>query len=334
MKNIFHQLLKNIDTYSMNYRRYLALLLIIFLGVIISPKSGNGSIIFLEPENITDIIRQVSEIGIIALGITLVIFSAGIDLSVGSILALSACVVTLLLTDASASSSNLFLGISGPIIIALIISTIIGALNGLAVAYMRIQPFIVTLAMMFGVRGLARLVTNNANIDIGFGDDIASSFAAILSEKYFVIMMYIILCIILSVLFKKTIYGRLIRAIGDNLRAAKYTGIAIEKIQIGVYALCGFLAGLAGIIHAAQNHQGSPNAGNMYELEAIAAVVIGGTALSGGRGSISGTIIGTLIMGIMTNILRLNNVDANIEMVLKSVIIIIAVKIQTGRSES
>ena len=193
MKNIFHQLLKNIDTYSMNYRRYLALLLIIFLGVIISPKSGNGSIIFLEPENITDIIRQVSEIGIIALGMTLVIISAGIDLSVGSILALSACVVTLLLTDASASSSNLFLGISGPIIIALIISTIIGALNGLAVAYMRIQPFIVTLAMMFGVRGLARLVTNNANIDIGFGDDIASSFAAILSEKYLVIMMYIIL---------------------------------------------------------------------------------------------------------------------------------------------
>ena len=109
---------------------------------------------------------------------------------------------------------------------------------------------------------------------------------------------------------------------------------AIEKIQLGVYALCGFLAGLAGIIHAAQNHQGSPNAGVMYELEAIAAVVIGGTALSGGKGSISGTIIGTLIMGIMTNILRLNNVDANIEMVLKSIIIIIAVKIQTGRSES
>src|SRR5262249_32866791 len=159
-------------------------------------------------------------------------------------------------------------------------------------------------------------------IDIGFGTDRASVFAHILSSKTVVIGSYVFLSALLTVLLARTVFGRYVRAIGDNERAALYAGLPIRKVKIIVYTVAGLLAGYAGILHTAQNHQGNPNSGVAYELEAIAAVVIGGTSLMGGRGSIAGTVMGTLIMGILTNILRLNNVDANVEMMFKAVIIL------------
>ncbi|HLK20043.1 MAG TPA: ABC transporter permease [Bryobacteraceae bacterium] len=298
----------------------LGLLIIVLLAILTSPRTGAGDRIFLQAGNLTDILRQVSEIGIMAVGMTLVILTAGIDLSVGSTLALSTSLAGLCLT----SSGKIWLAI----VCALAGSALVGALNGLVIANLRIQPFIVTLASMIGVRGLARRLTNNTNIDFGFGSDAGSVFARLGSDKTTVIIMFAIVFAVFSVLLSLTVFGRRVRAIGDNQTAALYAGLPIKRTKIYVYTWCGFLAGLAGIIYAAQNHQANPNAGISYELEAIAAVVIGGTSLAGGKGSMTGTLIGTLIMGILTNMLRLNNVDSNTEMMLKAVIIIAAVWIQ------
>jgi ribose transport system permease protein len=136
------------------------------------------------------------------------------------------------------------------------------------------------------------------------------------------------LAIIFGLLLSRTVFGRHVRAIGDNERAARYAGLPIRRVKIIVYSLSGLLSGVAGVLYAAENHQGNPNSGVAYELDAIAAVVIGGTRLSGGRGSIAGTVIGTLLVGVLTNMLRLNNVDSNVEMMVKAVIIILAVAVQ------
>jgi len=203
-------------------------------------------------------------------------------------------------------------------------------LNGAVVAFVRIQPFVVTLASMIGVRGLAKWLSKNENIDIGFGRDVAAEFASLFRQKAIVIGSYAIAAAVFWMLLGRTVFGRHVRAIGDNETAAEYAGLPIRRTKIWVYTLSGLLAGLAGVLYTAENHQGNPNAGVAYELDAIAAVVIGGTRLSGGKGSISGTIVGTLIMGVLTNMLRLNNVDSNVEMMVKAVIIVLAVAVQRG----
>ncbi|MEO8027519.1 MAG: ABC transporter permease [Bryobacteraceae bacterium] len=308
----------------------LGLFVILLLAIVLSPQNSSGSRIFLEIGNLTDILRQVSEIGVIALGMTLVILTGGIDLSVGSTLALSTSVVAILLTrwaPPAAPELHIWLAVGG----ALVVSAIVGAMNGFVIANLRIQPFIVTLASMIGVRGLARRLTDNTNIDMGFGSDVSSRFAMAASGKALVVGLFGLLVVVFSAILARTVFGRRVKAIGDNERAALYAGLPIRRTKIYVYTLCGLLSGAAGILHAAQNHQGNPNAGVSYELDAIAAVVIGGTSLSGGKGSISGTLIGTLITGILTNMLRLNNVDSNTEMMLKAVIILAAVWLQQVR---
>jgi ribose transport system permease protein len=311
----------------------LGLAAVLLIAVVASPHSAQGGLLFLEPGNITDIFRQVSEIGIISLGMTFVILTGGIDLSVGTVLAFASSIVALLLTRVTfplPQGAAIFVATFG----AVAISLFLGLINGVAVARLRIQPFIATLATMIGTRGLARWLTSNSNIDIGFGSDQASVFARTLSTKSVVIGTYVFLSVALAALLSRTVFGRYVRAIGDNEKAALYAGLPIRKIKIMVYTLTGVLAGYSGVLHAAQNHQGNPNTGVAYELEAIAAVVIGGTSLMGGRGSIAGTVIGTLIMGILTNVLRLNNIDANLEMMVKAVIILGAVWLQqAGRKE-
>ena len=155
--------------------------------------------------------------------------------------------------------------------------------------------------------------------------------AAIFREKSVVIGSYVVLAALFWLLLSKTVFGRHVRAIGDNPTAALYAGLPILRTQLWVYTLAGLLAGIAGVLYAAENNQGNPNAGVAYELDAIAAVVIGGTRLSGGQGTIAGTIIGTLIMGVLTNMLRLNNIDSNVEMMIKAVIIVLAVAVQRSR---
>ncbi len=292
------------------------LLLIVIMAVL-----GTPTRIFLDPGNLTDILRQVSVTGIIALAMTFVILTAGIDLSVGSTLALATSVVAMELVKPNAN-------IAIAILAALAASAAVGAVNGACVAWLKIQPFVVTLATMIGIRGLAKWLTGNANIDIGFGQDTAARFAELLRTKPVVIGTWIALSVIFWILLQRTVFGRNVRAVGDNEHAALYAGLPIRSVKIWVYTLAGLLSGVAGVLYAAENHQGNPNAGVAYELDAIAAVVIGGTKLSGGSGSIGGTIVGTLTIGVLTNMLRLNNVDSNVEMMLKAVIIVLAVTLQ------
>jgi ribose transport system permease protein len=299
---------------------------IVILAILISPIASDGARIFLEAGNLTDILRQISLIGIISLAMTFVILTGGIDLSVGSILALSTCLVAMWLTRGYTQH------IAPAILVAAGASAAAGALNGAVIAVTRMQPFIVTLASMIGVRGLAKWITSNQNVDIGFGRDLAAEFAAAFREKAIVIGTYAIAAAIFWVVLTRTVFGRHVRAVGDNEKAAEYAGLPIRATKIWVYTLSGLLAGAAGVLYAAENHQGNPNAGVAYELDAIAAVVIGGTRLSGGAGSISGTIVGTLIMGVLTNMLRLRNVDSNVEMMIKAVIIVLAVVVQRERT--
>lgn len=302
---------------------------IVILAIIFSPTAADGSRIFLEPGNLTDILRQMSLIGMIALAMTYVILTSGIDLSVGSILALSTSVTAMFLTRNYSMSYGQHIAFA--LAIGLAASAAVGFVNGLVIATLDLQPFVVTLATMIGIRGLAKWLTSNANIDIGFGLDVAASFASTFRQKPVVIGSYAALAVIFGVVLARTVFGRYVRAIGDNERAARYTGLPIRSIKIWVYSLSGLLSGFAGVLYAAENHQGNPNAGVAYELDAIAAVVIGGTRLSGGKGSIGGTIVGTLIMGVLTNMLRLNNVDSNVEMMIKAVIIVLAVAVQSSR---
>jgi ribose transport system permease protein len=307
-----------------------ALLALMVLAAILSPTAADGSRIFFQWGNLSDILRQVSLIGIIALGMTFVILTGGIDLSVGSVLALSTALTAAVLTHPAFSGSHA-LQILSAITLAVLACGTVGAVNGLIIARLRMQPFIVTLASMIGVRGFAKWFTGNENIDIGFGADVAAEFAGIFREKGVVIGSYVAAAAVFWVLLSKTVFGRHVRAIGDNPTAALYAGLPILRTQLCVYALAGLLSGFAGVLYAAENHQGNPNAGVAYELDAIAAVVIGGTRLSGGQGTILGTLIGTLIMGVLTNLLRLNNVDSNVEMMIKALIIVLAVAMQRGR---
>jgi ribose transport system permease protein len=304
---------------------------ILVLSIVLSPTAGDGSRIFLQLGNLTDILRQISVIGIIALAMTYVILTAGIDLSVGSILALSTSVVAMALTRGLGGlgyGQHILLAI----VAALVISTAVGAVNGAVIALLDIQPFVVTLASMIGIRGLAKWLTGNANIDIGFGQDVAAAFADVFLRKGVVIGSYLALTMIFWIVLDRTVFGRHVRAIGDNEKAGRYTGLPIRAIKVWVYAISGLLSGFAGVLYAAENHQGNPNAGVAYELDAIAAVVIGGTRLAGGKGSIPGTIVGALTIGVLTNMLRLNNVDSNVEMMIKAVIIVLAVAVQKGRN--
>jgi ribose transport system permease protein len=308
-----------------------ALIGIVILAIVLSPHAADGSNVFLQAGNLTDVLQQVSVIGIIAVAMTFVILTAGIDLSVGSILALSTAVVAIVLTRWSpplGDAWHIILAVAA----ALLSGAVLGALNGAVVAGANIQPFVVTLATMIGVRGLAKWLTANANIDIGFGRDVAAVFADIVSRKVVIIGSLMLMAAVFWVLLDRTVFGRYVRAVGDNQRAARYTGLPISRVKIWVYTLSGLLSALAGVIYAAENHQGNPNSGVAYELDAIASVVIGGASLMGGKGSVSGTLIGTLILGVLTNLLRLNNVDSNVEMMVKAVIILVAVAGMAGRS--
>lgn len=314
-----------------NFQQIIGLVLLFIIAAITSPVARRtGQNIFLSGENLTDIMRQVSEKGIIAVGMTFVILTGGIDLSVGSVLALSATFAANMLTNwhpGIAWGSEIAL----VIFMTLVICTGFGALQGTLIAKLKVQPFIITLAGMIGIRGFARFLTTNVNIDIGFGEDITALFARAIKDKTIVISSFFILAVIFGIILSRTVFGLQVKSVGDNPVAARYAGLPVSKTLIFTYAISGLLVGIAGIIHAAQVNQGNPNDGVSYELDAIASVVIGGTNMSGGKGSIFGTIIGAFILGILTNIFRLNGVDSNVEMMCKSVIIVIAVWLQMPR---
>jgi ribose transport system permease protein len=318
---------RNLNQARQFMRPFIGLILVLILGVILSPRAANGSIVFLSAGNLTDILLQQGEIGIIALAMTLVVIAGGIDLSVGSVLAFSASLAGLLLVRWMPSCS-VGMQIAATVGAVLCLGAAIGAVNGVIITRLRLQPFVMTLAAMIGVRGLTKWMTGNTNIDFGFDAAASARFSDIFSQKPLILAIWGILAIAAHLVLARTIYGRYLRAIGENEKAAAFTGLPIRVARTVTYVICGAADALAGLVHAARSHQGNPNDGVAYELDVIAAVVIGGTALSGGQGSILGTVTGTLVLGVLTNVLRLRMVDSNVELMIKAVIIIVAVWLQ------
>ncbi len=300
-------------------------LIIFIMCVIFSPVSTKGSLIFLKFENLTNILRQVSENGIISIGMTFVIIAGGIDLSVGSVLALSATITAFGLMDWQ-------LGFVLTVFIALAVSSAAGFINGAITSWGKIQSFIVTLAMMTAARGFALFIANNNSRNIGFGPGAAPDIFKIFTTSYFGIpfpvFIFLAVTIIFLIILRKTQLGRYVYAIGSNEEAAVLAGLKVKWIRTYTFIFAGLLSGLAGIIHTGQLLQGNPNDGVGFELDAIAAVVIGGTNLMGGKGTIEGTFAGVLIIGLLSNILGLHGIQKDFQLMLKGAIIVAAVFIQ------
>ncbi len=296
------------------------LLFVIMLATVFSPYR-EGFPVFWHSMNLFNVLRQISEIGILAVGMTLVIITAGIDLSVGSILALSATLFALTFVREGWP-------LPAALVVSLLAATAFGLANGLLITRLRMQPFIATLATMTGSRGFAKWLVDNENIDIPFGEEYSARVADFLAQKSVVIPTFAAIALIGAVLLNRTRFGRYAVAIGGSEETARLSGIAVRWVKVRVYILSGMFAGIAGILHCAQTHQGSSNAGVSYELDAIAAAVIGGTSLAGGKGGILGAVVGALALGILSNLLGLRNVDENVQWMAKAVIIVIAVWLQ------
>lgn len=302
-------------------RPFATLLFVIVLATVFSPTDLNDDLVFWKAKNLTNVLRQVSEIGVLAIGMTLVIVSGGIDLSVGSLLALSGVVFAYTFKE-----SGWPLGIA--LAVSVGASSLFGLASGAVIARLRMQPFIVTLAAMIGSRGFARWLVDNANIDIGFGGGYIEEVVGFVAQKKVVVPTFFVVAAVGFLLLNLTRFGRYIRAVGGSEESAILSGVNVQWVKVRVYLLCGFFAGIAGVVHCCQTRQGSSNAGIAYELDAIAACVIGGCSLAGGKGGIFGAIVGTLALGILSNLLGLNRVDENVQWMLKAVIIIVAVWLQ------
>lgn len=297
------------------------LLGLIILMVIVSVLNPS----FLEPLNILNLLRQVSINALIAFGMTFVILTGGIDLSVGSILALS-----------SAFVANMMVAGFDPIlaiIAGVALGGVMGVINGLMITKGNMAPFIATLATMTIFRGLT-LVYTNGNPVTGLGDSMAFQ---LFGRGYLFgipvpAVTMIVTFVILWVILHKTSFGRKTYAIGGNEKASLVSGIKVSRVKIMIYSLAGMLSALAGAILTSRLNSAQPTAGTSYELDAIAAVVLGGTSLSGGRGRIVGTLIGVLIIGTLNNGLNLLGVNSFYQMVVKGVVIAIAVLLDRKKS--
>ncbi|MGD8117838.1 ribose ABC transporter permease [Vibrio sp. TRT 29B02] len=293
-----------------------SLIALLFLIVVVSFLNPN----FFTVDNILNILRQTSVNAIIAVGMTLVILTAGIDLSVGSVLALC---------GAFAAS---LIAMEVPVLIAvptaLLAGAALGAISGVIIAKGKVQAFIATLVTMTLLRGVTMVYTDGRPISTGFTDT-ADAFAWFGAGYALGIPVPVWLMVIVFAaawyLLNHTRFGRYVYALGGNESATRLSGINVDRVKIGVYAICGLLAALAGIIVTSRLSSAQPTAGMGYELDAIAAVVLGGTSLMGGKGRIMGTLIGALIIGFLNNALNLLDVSSYYQMIAKAVVILLAV---------
>ncbi|BCL76056.1 ribose ABC transporter permease [Jeongeupia sp. HS-3] len=288
--------------------------------VIMSAVLATMSPDFLTVGNLLNVLRQVSINALIAFGMTFVILLAGIDLSVGSILALSAAFMAGLM----GSGMDPVVATS----IGLISGALMGLVNGLIVTKGKVAPFIATLGTMTLYRGLTMVYTNGSPMT-GFNSD----FIYMLGSGYvfgIVPVPVVITLLVFGALWfvlKKTVFGRHVYAVGGNPEASKLSGVKVDRVQLWVYSMSGLMAALAGVILTSRLNSAQPTAGAGYELDAIAAVVIGGTSLAGGRGWIIGTLIGAVLLGVLNNGLNLLGVSSFYQQVIKGIIILLAVLI-------
>ena len=299
--------------YINNIRQYGLLIVFGIICLIISLITPQ----FLTVSNLTIIVTQVSISALLAFGVTFVIITGGIDLSLGSIVAVTGVTSAML---AHPDSYPVLI----PIVMGLLAGLLMGAFNGFIITKSKIAPFIVTLGTMTIGRGLALILSDGRPVS-----NLSDSFNYLGSGTVFgipfLILIFILVFALCSIILSKTILGRHIYAIGGNEQAARASGINIDRVKLSVYSISGLLAGLAGILLASRITTGQPNAGAGFELDAIAAVVIGGTSTAGGRGTMTGTLIGVLLIGVINNGLDLLNVTSYYQQVVMGIIIIGAV---------
>jgi ribose transport system permease protein len=275
--------------------------------------------VFLSENNILNVLRQVSTNLYVACGMTMVIILGGIDLSVGSTIALTGVV-----TGGMIAFSNL--DIVSAVICGLLVGLIVGCINGLIISKTTIPPFIVTLSTMNIARGFAYVYTGGQPIRV-MSDEFNFIGAGYVGSIPIPIIYLIVILIITFIIMGKSKLGRHIYAVGGNMQAALFSGIKTHRIQFFAYVFSGFMSSIAGIVLASRMFSGQPTAGEGAEMDAIAAVVLGGTSMSGGFGKIGGTVIGALIIGVLSNGLNLLGINSFWQYVLKGVVILIAVYI-------
>ena len=301
-------------------------LLALLLMVVVFSVCAEG---FFTENNFWLVLRQVSVNTCLSVGMTLVILTGGIDLSVGSVLALSGVVMAGLLKNGlELGALNLFVGFTalGAVLAGLIVGSFLGFFNGLMITILRVPPFVATLAMLTIARGLTQLWTGGAAIT-GLG----RAFGYVGTGWFLGVPVRVWACLaivgVALVVLKKTRFGRYVYAVGGNERAAKLSGLNVNRIKLLVYTIAGALSAVGALIVTSKLDSATPTAGDGYELDSIAAVVIGGTSLSGGKGSVLGTVVGALIIGVLNSGLIILQVPPFWQKVIKGLVILVAVAI-------
>ncbi|MGV2984608.1 ABC transporter permease [Microbacterium sp. AGC85] len=316
-------------------RAFLALILIIVVFSLMSPN-------YLTFDNILIMASHVAIYAILGLGMLLVVLNGGIDLSVGSTLGFSAVIAGFLMQGVPINIFGVILYPSIPVVVVIscAVGAAVGLVNGILVSKFKVAPFVATLGMLYVVRGLALLMTNGLTINDLSGDEALGNtgfnwlgFNRVLNIPIGVIIM-ILIAIVLGFLLGRTRFGRWLYASGGNERAAELSGVPVRGVKIWVYVISGICAAIAGLILASTLTSASPTAGNTYELTAIAAVVIGGASLMGGRGNVRGTLLGAFVIGFLSDGLVIVGVSAYWQMVFIGAVIVVAVllnSLQYGR---
>lgn len=287
----------------------IALLILVVVITVLNPN-------FISVNNLLNLLRQVSINGLIAFGMTFVIMTGGIDLSVGSVLALSSAFTASLMV----SGLNEYIAI----LIGLLSGVLLGGLNGVLISKGNLAPFIATLATMTVYRGATLVFTGGNPITVS-----NQEFFSFLGRGYLLsiptpVIIYFLCFVILYVVLHKTVFGRKTYSIGGNEKASLISGVNVDAMKIKIYAISGLMASIAGIIQASRLSSAQPTAGESFEIDAIAAVVLGGTSMSGGRGRLTGTVIGALIIGTISNGLNLLGVSSFYQNIAKGLVIILA----------
>ncbi|MCE9558728.1 MAG: ABC transporter permease [Armatimonadetes bacterium] len=299
--------------------------------------------VFLQPENLRNLFNQNVPVGILAIGMTLVIISAGIDLSVGSMMAF---VGALTVDSLARFGPTSWSGVLMSVLLAVSVGTLLGMINGMVVAWGRVTPFVVTLVGLLSFRSAAQAYSQGGEIRSASPElfpQIASEGIPLPFLKsasgqpikiQYAIFVFLLLAFVFSFILRRTVFGRYVIAVGANEKAAIYSAINVNAVKIKVFALMGMCVGVASLfLSSRMNSVASSTMGQFAELDAIAAVVIGGTSLRGGRGTVWGTVVGVLLLGLITNMLVLQSVSIYWQGIVKGGIILVAVLLQRGRKE-
>ena len=295
-----------------NYGIFVVFIVLVIILMILSPNA------FAKPRNLINVVKQASINGVLACGMMFVIIAGGIDLSAGSVVALSGVVAAYL-------AQMQGLPIFAPILGALGTGALIGLVNGFGAAYAELPPFIITLATMSIVRGVALILSGGSPV-FGLQEQFEGIAGISIANVIPILVLYFLLIAVFSgFILNKTVFGRHVYAIGGNSITAKVSGINVKSMLLRVYIICGVFSGIAGLLIASRTMQGSPTVGVGYEMDAIAAVVIGGVSMSGGSGKWYGTIIGALLLALISNGLDILGVSSNFQQIIKGIIIAVAV---------